>query len=201
MCATAIATPDTERPPVRPSFITGLPITAAALEFAAGRHGGQRRDSDRAAFVLHPLEVAWLLHSTGEPDELVAAGLLHDVLEDTDTRRDELRERFGERVADTVARLTENERIADAAERKAELRRRIEGASMAVATIFAADKVAKVRELRIKRACNIAAPEVSWKLDHYKASLPVLEQALTPSHPLVAELRFELETLIALPPA
>ena len=47
--------------------------------------------------MLHPLEVAWLLHSTGEPDELVAAGVLHDVLEDMETRRDELRERFGNR--------------------------------------------------------------------------------------------------------
>lgn len=201
MCAIAIGAPDTQRPPAWPSFIAGLPITASALEFAADRHSGQRRESDRADFMLHPLEVAWLLHTTGEPDELVAAGVLHDVLEDTDTRLDELRERFGEQVADAVARLTEDGGIADAPERKAELRGRIEGTSAAVATIYAADKVAKVRELRIKRACNLAAPDSGWRLDHYKASLPVLEQALSPSHPLVAELRFELETLIALPPA
>jgi hypothetical protein len=36
-----------------PSFVSELPITRSALEFAADRHTGQRRDADRAPFILH----------------------------------------------------------------------------------------------------------------------------------------------------
>ena len=67
-----------------PSFVADLPITRAALEFAAARHAGQRRDADLAPFILHPLEVAQLLRGRDYPDYVVAAGVLHDVIEDTD---------------------------------------------------------------------------------------------------------------------
>jgi (p)ppGpp synthase/HD superfamily hydrolase len=60
---------------------TGLPLTQAALGFATARHCDQYRDSDRAPFITHPLEVARLLHRDGQADHVVAAGLLHDVLE------------------------------------------------------------------------------------------------------------------------
>jgi (p)ppGpp synthase/HD superfamily hydrolase len=46
-------------------------------------HRGQTRLSDGAAFIEHPCEVALLLHASGAPDALVAAGLLHDTLERT----------------------------------------------------------------------------------------------------------------------
>ena len=126
---------------------------------------------------------------------------MHDVLEDTDTEAEELHQAFGPEVANAVVELTEDAGIAGTVERKAELRRRIGYASAPIAVIFAADKVAKVRELRIKKACNPSAAGPDPKFDHYKACLPMLERALTPDHRLVAELRFELEALIALPPA
>jgi (p)ppGpp synthase/HD superfamily hydrolase len=44
--------------PQFPSFVDTLPVTRSALEFAAAHHQGQRRASDDAAFILHPLEVA-----------------------------------------------------------------------------------------------------------------------------------------------
>jgi (p)ppGpp synthase/HD superfamily hydrolase len=67
-----------------PSFVEDLPITRRALEFAAREHRGQRRAADRAPFILHPLEVAQLLRGRGYPDTVVAAGVLHDVIEDTE---------------------------------------------------------------------------------------------------------------------
>ena len=93
-----------------PSFVDDLPLTRRALEFAAARHGGQERDADRAPFILHPLEVAHLLHGRDCPDEVVAAGVLHDTVEDAQVAVEELRVHFGERIAALVGAVTEPER-------------------------------------------------------------------------------------------
>jgi len=59
-------------------------LIRSTLAFAALRHGGQRRESDGAAFIEHPVEVARLLRGAGCSEIVVAAGLLHDIVEDTD---------------------------------------------------------------------------------------------------------------------
>jgi hypothetical protein len=70
-----------------------VPQTRAAIEYAERRHAGQRR-ADGAPFILHPLEVAALLHDRGAADHLIAAGVLHDVAEKADGTAPELRERL-----------------------------------------------------------------------------------------------------------
>jgi (p)ppGpp synthase/HD superfamily hydrolase len=70
---------------------------------------------------------------------VVAAALLHDVLEDTETSPDDLRRRFGAGVADLVGALTESSAIADYERRKAALRGQAVEAGTDAATIFAAD--------------------------------------------------------------
>ena len=88
---------DTDHPMARTDFVEGSPLTGDALSFAADRHAGQIRDLDgQVPFVTHPVEVAYLLHEAGYSDEVVAAGVLHDVLEDTDVKPEELRGRFGD---------------------------------------------------------------------------------------------------------
>src|SRR4051794_3440696 len=85
-----------EPSPLRfPSLVAGLPTTRRALEFAAARHSGQRRDADEAPFILHPLEVAQLLKGRGYPDHVIAAAVLHDVVEDTPVEFSELERQFG----------------------------------------------------------------------------------------------------------
>jgi hypothetical protein len=190
--------------PEYPSFVSHLPTTKAALEFAAGRHAGQRRDADNAPFILHPLEVAHLLQGRDYPDHVIAAGVLHDVLEDTDVTRDELEERFGPEVTDLVATVSEPDPDGPYAERKAKLREGIANGSTDAAAVFAADKVAKAREFRLRlvsRGGDSTAPAVDRdKLDHYWACLELLERRLGPQ-PLVRQLRFELEALALLPPS
>jgi (p)ppGpp synthase/HD superfamily hydrolase len=82
-------------------------LTRAALRFARDRHAGQRRPPGDEPFVGHPVEVAELLQEAGYPDEVVAAGVLHDVIEDAGVGRDELDERFGPRVAELVTAVSE----------------------------------------------------------------------------------------------
>ncbi len=187
-----------------PSFSRNLPLTAQAVRFAREWHDGQHRASDDAPFVIHPLEVGVLLHNTGAPDEVVAAGVLHDVIEDTSVSHADIGRRFGSRVEQLVEAVTDDETIEDKDERKKAGRRKVQAAGHDAAMIFAADKISKVRELRtrITNARHAGEPspkDAGRKLAQYDAGLEMLEQVL-PGHPLVRQLRFELETLRALPP-
>ncbi len=180
--------------PSLPRSLPDLPRTRAARTFADERHAGQQRAADGAPFILHPLEVATLLHEQGYPDYVVAAGVLHDVIEDTDTDPAELELRFGPEVAALVTSLSDDPSIHDDARRKAALRRQIEGAGAEAAAIFAADKVSKVRELRMRVRPDGPTDDDQVKLDHYRRSLLLLDRLL-PCHPLVAALRRELALL------
>jgi (p)ppGpp synthase/HD superfamily hydrolase len=182
-----------------PSFVDELPITRQALEFAAARHTGQHRTSDRAPFILHPLEVAHLLRGRDFPDDVVAAAVLHDVIEDAGVTRDQLAERFGERVATLVSAVTEPSPEGDYANRKARLRDAVAAAEPDALAIYAADKVGKLRELRMAIATTPGHVPDQEQLDHYWASLELLEAQLA-GDPLVRQLRFELEALAMLPP-
>jgi (p)ppGpp synthase/HD superfamily hydrolase len=183
----------------RADFVARLPLTRAALAFADERHAGQRRETDGAPFVAHPLEVASLLNECGYRDEVVAAGVLHDVLEDTASERAELEERFGAEVAALVVALTDDPSIEDPAERKAALRLQAAQAGDEAAAIFAADKLSKARELRVLAGRGRLGPDAQLKIEHYDKSLEMLE-ALIPGHRLVSQFRAELEAIRALPP-
>ena len=76
-----------------------------AYVFAANRHQGQVRRSGEPYFT-HPLTVAWILADMELDEETIAAGLLHDILEDTDTTAEELEVEFGPEVARLVVALT-----------------------------------------------------------------------------------------------
>ena len=182
-----------------PTFVDELPVTRAALEFAADRHTGQRRDADQAPFILHPLEVAHLLSNSEYPDDVVAAGVLHDVIEDAGVGRQELEERFGPRVAELVSAVSEPSDEGGYRERKARLREAVAEADPDAIAIYAADKVAKLRELRMSLAVRPDDDADPAKLEHYWASLELLEQRGV-ADPLVRKLRFELEALALLPP-
>jgi (p)ppGpp synthase/HD superfamily hydrolase len=106
-----------------PTFLTELPLARDALGFARELHRGQRRSSDQAPFILHPLEVAALLHTTGYGEIAVAAGILHDTVEDTGVETETITDRFGTEVGALVGATTEDPRIEPYQERKAALRR------------------------------------------------------------------------------
>lgn len=76
-----------------------------AYEFSAVEHAGQRRRSGEE-YITHPLEVAWLVADMKLDDVAIAAGLLHDVVEDTLTTIDSVRELFGPEVAHLVEGVT-----------------------------------------------------------------------------------------------
>ena len=178
-----------------PDLIQRLPQTRAALAYAEERHAGQRRKADGAPFIEHPIEVAWLLYRAGAPDHVIAAGVLHDTIEKTDTDISDLRARFGTRTAALVAAVSEDSEIPTYARRKAALREQVAAAGPEALMVFAADKVSKVRELSLEAS----SPKPSQRrMTHYRRCLELLERLLTDS-PLVMQLRSELNQLARAP--
>jgi (p)ppGpp synthase/HD superfamily hydrolase len=178
--------------------VGALPRTRAALEYAERQHAGQRR-GDGTAFIEHPTEVGWLLYQAGLRDDVIAAGVLHDVLEKTAVSVGEFEARFGPAVAGLVSGVSEDERIGAYGPRKAALRQQVAAAGPEALTLFAADKVSKVRELRAAIASrhhervdqSLLPPRL---LAHLRHCLGMLEERLGGS-PLVALLRTELGEL------
>jgi (p)ppGpp synthase/HD superfamily hydrolase len=182
------------------SFVRELPLTRRAIEFAREHHGAQRRDADGAPFLVHPLEVAELLERLGYPDHVVAAAVLHDVLEDTEVERGELSRRFGPEVCHLVDTVSDDESIEDVEARKADVRERVRGDGAEAAAVFAADKISKVRELRLLLANHkIDHDQAEQKLRRYREGLKMLRDVI-PDSPLVDILPAELELVDSPPP-
>jgi (p)ppGpp synthase/HD superfamily hydrolase len=181
------------------SFAGDLPLTQAAIGFAREHHGAQRRQADGASFMVHLLEVASLLERSGYPDQVVAAAVLHDVLEDTDAQPSQLESRFGRPVAELVELVSDDLSIEDEEARKDDVRERVRRAGGYAPVVYAADKVSKVRELRMLIATGLDREQAEIKFQRYRKSLAMVEEAIPGSR--VAELlRFELEALENLPP-
>ncbi len=81
-----------------------------AIRFAVSKHSGVLRKSGSTPYILHPLEVAAIVSTLTDDQEVLAAAVLHDTVEDTDTTPEEISELFGPRVAALVASETEDKR-------------------------------------------------------------------------------------------
>lgn len=126
-----------------------LGLLLRALAFAAHKHRDQRRkDAGASPYINHPIAVAEVLVEEGGVTDaaVLAAALLHDTLEDTDTSLAELRECFGERVASIVLEVSDDTSLPKA-ERK---RLQVAGAaalSPEARLVKLADKICNLRDM------------------------------------------------------
>ena len=81
-----------------------------AAAFALYAHAGVKRKAGNTPYVLHPMETAAIAATMTDDEEVLAAAMLHDVLEDAGMTADMLTQRFGARVAALVQSETENKR-------------------------------------------------------------------------------------------
>lgn len=79
-----------------------------AIIFATKKHSGQLRKYGNIPYILHPLEVAAIIGTMTDDEDVICAGLLHDTIEDTDTTPEEIREEFGSRIYALVCSETED---------------------------------------------------------------------------------------------
>jgi len=172
-----------------------------ALELAERAHAGQiRSGSGGMAYIHHPVAVAELLAEHGYGEETVAAALLHDVVEDSETSVKEIAARFGEPVARLVEALTDDESVEPYEQRKAEHRRRVAAAGGDAPAIYSADKLSNVRVLRRAYAnegeaagAEFKAP-LDTKVAIWEADLEMLRGEPSPPA-FVEDLAVELEKL------
>lgn len=85
-------------------------LLSEAVKFAARAHKGQRRKGTSLPYIVHPMEAAAICATFTDDQEVLAAAMLHDVVEDAGVAVDELKEKFGSRVAVIVAGESENKR-------------------------------------------------------------------------------------------
>lgn len=134
-----------------------LRLILDAASFAADKHRMQRRkDAEASPYINHPLALARILATEGgvSDPEVIAAALLHDTVEDTDTSLDEIAARFGDRVAGMVAEVTDDKALPKA-ERK---RRQVANAakkSTGAKLVKLADKISNLRDIA-------ASPPADW---------------------------------------
>jgi (p)ppGpp synthase/HD superfamily hydrolase len=125
-------------------------LVREALLLARELHTGDWRETGagKMPFIDHPLAVGERLAEEEFTEEVVAAGLLHDVLEYTHFPLDKLRKRFGVDVTAIVFALTEDMEIIGYEQRKDELRQLVAEAGPDAWMVFTADKLANVEVLR-----------------------------------------------------
>jgi (p)ppGpp synthase/HD superfamily hydrolase len=133
-----------------------IALLSRAADFAARRHSGQvRKGAAREPYLNHLAEVAALLAETAEePDAwLVAAGWLHDTVEDTPTEREELAERFGEEIAGVVAEVTDDKSLPKAERKRLQIETAPQKSPRAKA-LKIADKISNLRSLMVSPPDN-----------------------------------------------
>jgi (p)ppGpp synthase/HD superfamily hydrolase len=127
------------------------PRFTEALVWAAQRHAAQVRHNTATPYISHLLSTCAIVLEEGGDERLAVAALLHDVLEDTDTTRAELRERFGAevyRVVDDCTDADRGERAGvDWRERKRTHLERVARAGAGSLLVIAADKVCSLQSL------------------------------------------------------
>ncbi len=136
-----------------------------AIVFATEAHEGQFRKGTQIPYILHPLEAAAIVGTMTTDTEIIAGAVLHDVVEDTDTTVEQVRELFGERVAELVASESEDKRENLSAEstwkiRKQETLDHLKTASVDVKMITLGDKLSNIRA--IHRDYNMVGDEL-WQ--------------------------------------
>ena len=85
-------------------------LVGKAIEFSTKAHDGMRRRKSEAPYVLHPMEVGVIVGTMTDDQEVISAGILHDVVEDAGITIEEIGDTFGARVMELVASETENKR-------------------------------------------------------------------------------------------
>ncbi|WP_409276087.1 HD domain-containing protein [Neobacillus sp. SCS-31] len=118
-----------------------------ALRFAAEAHEGQYRKGTKTPYITHPVAVGMLLLKHGYSEELVAAGILHDTVEDTDATLQDIEKRFGRKVAEVVAGCSEPDKTLSWEERKEHTIEFLKTTSNEIRAVACADKLHNIASM------------------------------------------------------
>ncbi|HEX5161501.1 MAG TPA: HD domain-containing protein [Steroidobacteraceae bacterium] len=168
---------------------THMEIVLRAAAFAAEKHRNQRRkDEEASPYINHPVQVAHILVQADiEDPEVLAAALLHDTIEDTNTSLEELEIVFGYEIAGIVNECTDNKKLNKLERKQAQIDHAAH-ISRKAQLVKLADKIANVNDIN-------DAPPAGWSLDrkreYFDWAKKVVDQ-MRGAHPGL-EARFDAE--------
>ncbi len=122
-------------------------IIDRAITLAVKAHHHQKRKSEDLPFIAHPFAVGIILSRVGCPEEVIAAGILHDTVEDTQVTLDDIRRQFGSRIACMVEGASEPDKSLPWEERKAHTVESLKTAPLEVKVVVCADKLHNVKTI------------------------------------------------------
>jgi len=129
-----------------------------AFQFASVKHQYQTRKCEgNPSYIVHPSRVMQLLWKAGVRDsDTLIAGLFHDIIEDTKTTKDEIREKFGENIANIVEECSDNKSLEKVVRKKLQITHASQ-ISTSAKLIKLADKYSNLEDL-------LSTPPVKWSI-------------------------------------
>ena len=123
-------------------------IIERAINFAAIAHADQTRKGTNMPYITHPFAVGMILQKIQCTDDVIAAGILHDTIEDTPVTFEELAEVFGQRVAELVLSASERDKSLTWFERKQQTIDQLNNAGLEEIQVITADKLHNIESIR-----------------------------------------------------
>lgn len=178
-----------------------MTLVEKADALAKRAHEGQTRKESGAPYIEHPRAVAALLEEHGFEDEVIAAALVHDVVEDTSLTIDDVRRELGAEVAALVAAVTYDDSLSWE-EKRAKYIETVRAAPPEAKAISVADKIHNAKsviaghERQGNAVWNYFNRGRDVKIEFEEAMLKMLQE--TWRHPLVDEYAALIERMKAL---
>lgn len=165
--------------------------TLEALEFAAIAHQDQRRKgADKVPYISHPAMVGTILARGGFGEDIVVAGILHDVIEDTSFGYEDISKKFGVEIAKLVLHVSENKSL-PYLERKQKYLDNLKTAPMEALAVSMADSMANLMSISIYENIYHNEVETEYKntvnnlIKNGSAKLEIISKRM--QHPLIAQ--------------
>ena len=141
-----------------------MDVKQKAKEFAIKAHNGQKRKSDKEKpMIIHPINVANILKQYNFDDNVIAAGYLHDVVEDTKYELRDILEIFGDDISSLVEGASEPDKTLSWEERKQHTIEVVKQMDIRHKAIVCADKISNLEDLRILFETNDSYDFSSFK--------------------------------------
>jgi (p)ppGpp synthase/HD superfamily hydrolase len=176
-----------------------MDVIEKALQIAAKAHVNQRRKGSDIPYIVHPVAVGMILMKAGYDETLVAAGILHDTVEDTDLSLQDIEQEFGPKIAEIVGGCSEPDKALSWDQRKTHTIEYLKNAPNDIRAVACADKLHNIRSItndykrigaEIWNKFNAGKEKQEWYYTQIVESLNYQN-----SFPLVEELKEEVHNL------
>lgn len=154
-----------------------------AIIFAAVKHQNQKRKGTDIPYIVHPMEVMQILTAENCGEDVIVAGILHDTLEDTDTKPEEIEREFGKHILEIV-RTESEDKSKSWKERKQHTINCLKNDSLETKLVCCADKLSNIRSMladlqavgdELWKRFNAPKKELAWYYRSVAESLSDLD--------------------------